>query len=421
MSKISVAIAGAGLSGLCLAHSLLRAGFDVQIYERDSAPHVRRQGYRITVDEHGIAALKRCLPPHLFNLFLATTSPTNETGYFRVTNQELGEIFSLTFKGDPSGTDLKTPRQTDRQTLRTIMLDGLQERVNYGKEVLSAETTSGGATLYFSDGSRSHASLVVGADGVNSELRKQLFPENEPEDVNSWGIYGRTLLAQNGCSLVPSPLKTSGVFSISPLNRGFFFTTMNFQEAPETAFSRFGVDQVPPITDDYVMWALVLPKEQFPELQEELNTEKLHRIAQEITQDFHPVLQRFVDNADVDYTTKVIFKAAKKITTWPVSRITFIGDAVHVMPPTGAHGGNTALRDSALLAEKLEAAVMKGDSLEKAIGYYQEEMSKYAFREVEESKKMMKRLSIKNSFISWIMLHAIPRVRSITKKPLTIE
>jgi 2-polyprenyl-6-methoxyphenol hydroxylase-like FAD-dependent oxidoreductase len=421
MSKISVAIAGAGLSGLCLAHSLLRAGFDVQIYERDPAPHVRRQGYRITIDEHGIAALQRCLPPHLFKLFLTTTSPTNETGYFRVTNQELGEIFSLSFKGDPSGTDLKVPRQMDRQTLRTIMLEGLQERVHYGKEALRAETTSDGSALYFSDGSHTHASIVVAADGVNSSLRKQLLPDYEPEDVNSWGIYGRTLLVQNGRSLVPSRLKNSGVFSIGPLSHGFFFTTMNFRENPEEAFARFEVDQVPPITDDYVMWAVVLPKEQFPELQEKLNAEKIHRIAQNVTQDFHPVLQRFVEKADIDYTMKVKFKAGKKITTWPVSRITFMGDAVHAMPPTGAHGGNTALRDAALLAEKLEVAVKNGESLEKAIGSYQEEMSKYVFKEVEESKKMMNRLSIKNPFMSWVMLRTIPWVRSFTNKPLTTE
>lgn len=337
MSKISVAIAGAGLSGLCLAHSLLHAGFDVQVYERDPAPHARRQGYRITVDEYGLTALQRCLPPHLFKLFLATTSPTDETGYFRVTNQNLGEIFRLTFKGDPSGTDLRKPRQADRQTLRTIMLEGLQDRVYFGKKVVGAETTSDGAILHFSDGSCTHGSIVVGADGVNSALRKQLLPDCEPDDMDHWGIYGRTLLVQNGQSLVPSPLKTSGVSAMGPSNRGFFFTTMRFREAPQTAFARFGVDQIPPITDDYVMWALLLPKKLFPEHQGKLSAVSLQHLAEEVTRDFHPVLQRFVEQADVDYTMAVRVRAARKPAIWPVSRVTLMGDAIHVMPPTGAH------------------------------------------------------------------------------------
>lgn len=421
MSKISVAIAGAGLSGLCLAHSLLRAGFAVQVYERDPAPHARRQGYRITVDEYGIAALQRCLPPHLFKLFLATTSPTDETSYFRVTNQELGEIFRLTFKSDPSGIDLRTPRQVDRQTLRTIMLEGLQDIVHFGKEAVHAETASDGATLHFSDGSHIHAAIIVGADGVNSSLRKQVLPDCDPEDTNSWGIYGRSLLVQNGRSLVPSPLKTSGVFAIGPSSRGFFFTTMSFREAPQSAFARFEVDQIPPITDDYVMWGIILPKEQSPEHQGKLSKEMLQRFAQEITRDFHPVLQRFVERADIEYTMAVKLKAAREPSTWPVSRLTFMGDAVHVMPPTGSHGGNTALRDAALLAEKLEAVVIQNQTLENAVSSYQEEMSKYAFREVEASKVMMKRFTIKNPLINWVMLRAIPWIHSITNKPLTTE
>lgn len=421
MAKISVAIAGAGLSGLCLAHSLLRTGFDVQVYERDPAPHARRQGYRITVDEYGLAALQRCLPPHLFKLFLATTSPTDETGYFRVTNHQLGEIFRLTFKGDPSGNDLRTPRQADRQTLRAIMLEGLQDKVHFGKEAVRAETASDEATLHFADGSYIHASVIVCADGVNSALRKQLLPDCEPEDTNSWGIYGRTLLVQNGHSLVPDRLKTSGVFAMGPSSRGLFFTTMRFREAPQTAFSRFGVDRIPPITDDYVMWGIVLPKEQSPKHQGKWSNETLLRFAQDITRDFHPVLQSFVDRADVDSTMAVKLKAAKEPSTWPVSRVTFMGDAVHVMPPTGSHGGNTALRDAALLAEKLEAAVIQGEALEKAIGSYQEEMSHYAFREVKSAKAMLKRFTIKNPFIGWVMMRAIPRIRSITNKPLTSE
>src|SRR5262245_56803572 len=107
--KGSVAMAGAGLSGLCLAQSLLRDGFDVEVYEGDPSPDARRQGYRITVDAQGVEALRRCLPPHLFELFLATGSPTAGVGYFRFTNRELGEVFRLTFKADPSGTDLSVP------------------------------------------------------------------------------------------------------------------------------------------------------------------------------------------------------------------------------------------------------------------------------------------------------------------------
>src|SRR5215510_12498638 len=147
----SVAIAGAGLSGLCLAQSLVRAGFDVHVYERDPSPHARRQGYRITVDEHGIGALQHCLPSHLFELFLATAGDPG--GYFRFTNQNLGEIFKLTFKADPSSANLRVPRQADRQNLRTLLLSGLQDRVHFGKEPTGVESMSEAATLFFVDGS----------------------------------------------------------------------------------------------------------------------------------------------------------------------------------------------------------------------------------------------------------------------------
>lgn len=421
MSQISVAIAGAGLSGLCLAHSLLRAGFNVHVFESDPEPFARRQGYRVTLDEYGMAGLQKCLPPRLFELFLATASPTDEDSYFRVTNQDLGEVFKLTFKGDRSGTDLRTPRQTDRQTLRTIMLDGLQDRIHFGKKAVRADLAPDGATLHFSDGSNTHASLVIGADGINSALRKQLLPDCDPEDANSWGIYGRTPLLHNGHSIVPGPLKTSGVYAIGKSGKGLFFTTMNFRESPKTAFSRFGVEQLPPISDDYVMWALLLPKELFPVSHEKLDSENLLRFALKTALDFHPVLRQFVNQADVECTMLVKLKAARKPSSWPVSRITLMGDAVHAMPPTGSHGGNTALRDAALLAEKLKAAASQGEPLEKAIASYQAEMSQYAFREVKAAKAMLKRFSIQNPFMGWVMLRAMPWIRSMKNKPLTTE
>lgn len=420
--KVSVAIVGAGLSGLCLAQALLRAGMEVQVYERDQAVDARRQGYRITVDEHGIAAIKRCLPPRLFELFLATTSPTDHDSYFRLTNGKLREIFKLTFKGDPTGTDLRIPRQADRQTLRTIMLEGLQERVHFGKRVVHSESNPDGAVLHFNDGTSAHAAFIVCADGVHSSLRKQYLPDCEPEDVNHWAIYGRTrLVHEKDKPLMPEGLKTSGIHAIGRSGDGIFFTTMAFREAPQAAFSRMGIVQPPPMVDDYIMWAVLMPKERFSEYQTTSDPDLLFRVAQNVSRDFHPAIRRLIEHADVDYTMGVKFKAGRKPSRWPSSRVIFMGDAVHVMPPTGSHGGNTALRDAGLLADKLEAAMKQEADFETAIYNYYHEMSKYAFHEVEASKSMMKRFTMKNPVMRWTMLSAIPWIRSLTNQSLTID
>ncbi|HEY1618987.1 MAG TPA: NAD(P)-binding protein, partial [Streptosporangiaceae bacterium] len=69
---LRVAVAGAGLGGLCLAQGLAAAGLDVTVYERDAGLASRRQGYRIHLGPYGAQAIAACLPPPLFGLFAAT-------------------------------------------------------------------------------------------------------------------------------------------------------------------------------------------------------------------------------------------------------------------------------------------------------------------------------------------------------------
>ena len=55
---MKVAVAGAGVGGLCLAQGLLRAGLEVTVYERDQALDAGGQGYRLHLDaEPGAARL----------------------------------------------------------------------------------------------------------------------------------------------------------------------------------------------------------------------------------------------------------------------------------------------------------------------------------------------------------------------------
>ncbi|MGC4855755.1 FAD-dependent monooxygenase [Micromonospora sp. DT4] len=90
------------------------------------------------------------------------------------------------------------------------------------------------------------------------------------------------------------------------------------------------------------------------------------------------------------------------------------GDALHVMPPFGAHGGNTALRDAALLGRKLVEARASGRGVEEAIAAYQEEMVPYAFRAVDTAGRLMRRLTGGAAAPHWVLTRVLPRLHRVT-------
>jgi len=83
------------------------------------------------------------------------------------------------------------------------------------------------------------------------------------------------------------------------------------------------------------------------------------------------------------------------------------------MPRTGAHGGNTALRDAALLAETLISAADGGPPVEEAIQRYQRQMIEYSFKDVDASTSMLSRMQLKNPVTRYFILRTIPAMRSL--------
>ncbi|MEV7627013.1 FAD-dependent monooxygenase [Actinoplanes sp. NPDC089786] len=96
------------------------------------------------------------------------------------------------------------------------------------------------------------------------------------------------------------------------------------------------------------------------------------------------------------------------------ARATVMGDAVHVMPPFGAQGGNTALRDAALLARRLIEARANGTPVEEAIAGYQDEMAPYAFRAVDTAAGLMRRLTGGAAAPHWVLTRVLPRLHRVT-------
>ncbi|WBB50359.1 FAD-dependent monooxygenase [Verrucosispora sp. WMMA2044] len=138
------------------------------------------------------------------------------------------------------------------------------------------------------------------------------------------------------------------------------------------------------------------------------------KLAAQRSRDFHPLVRRLVDTAEVDATVLNHFATGQRPRRWAVPRATMMGDAVHAMPPFGAHGGNTALRDAALLGRRLVEVRTSGTPVEKAIASYQNEMVPYAFRAVDTAARLMRRFTGGAAAPHWVLTRLLPRLHPVT-------
>jgi 2-polyprenyl-6-methoxyphenol hydroxylase-like FAD-dependent oxidoreductase len=135
VARVRVAVAGAGLGGLCLAQGLRQAGAEVTVYERDDGLAGRRQGYRLHVDARAGLALQQCLPPELLAAFQATCGQASTR--LVVVSERLRVLKEVTV-GDPTA-DSYAPgtlsTSVNRLTLREVLAAGLDDMIVPGREV----------------------------------------------------------------------------------------------------------------------------------------------------------------------------------------------------------------------------------------------------------------------------------------------
>ncbi|MGC5288414.1 FAD-dependent oxidoreductase [Micromonospora sp. DT231] len=408
-----MAVAGAGLGGLCLAQGLLRAGVDVDVYERDAAPDSRRQGYRLHVDARAALALEKCLPPRLFRLFLATAGRPGSrvtvlSGRLRVLHQ--------TPASPPRDPDDPATLSTsvDRGTLREILAAGLAERIHYGHEVADYEQDPDGVTLRFVDGSTTRADVLVGADGVSSAVRRVLLPHAQPVDTGTRIIYGRTLLDDAARRLVP-PAMSDGFTAILGGHVGLAAGLVEFRRRPVDAAAAIAPDVRLSPAGDYLMWAVSAPRDRLPAFDgtlEEADATTLHSVACRAIRSWHPDLRALLGAAAVEETFVIRVLSSRRVPAWVPSRVTLLGDAIHAMSPARGSGANTALMDAAHLCEALTG----GGDLVGAIGDYEERMRDYGFAAVEASRQAEAEAARRRNLLwLWVVDH-LPKPRGTAKR-----
>ena len=83
---------------------------------------------------------------------------------------------------------------------------------------------------------------------------------------------------------------------------------------------------------------------------------EMHERMIEAVADWHPALRGLVQRIDLSTMFATHFKRLDPTPAWEPSNVTVMGDAIHAMLPTFGMGGNTSLRDAAILAGALAEA-----------------------------------------------------------------
>src|SRR3954447_24531131 len=111
-SSPRVLIIGAGTGGMCLAQGLQRAGIDVTVFERDRTRTDGLHSYRVGIDPDGSRALHACLPPDLYDTFVATCGRAPR--YFNMLTEQFDELLSLPLRvpDDPVESEKSVSRMT---------------------------------------------------------------------------------------------------------------------------------------------------------------------------------------------------------------------------------------------------------------------------------------------------------------------
>lgn len=379
-----VAIVGAGLGGLCLAQGLGRFGVECQVFERDSGVESRTQGYRIRIDARGQRSLAECLPGELSALFRDTAAVARSGGRFVDTglNDVAGRAVESWRDSAREDADDDGDLSVNRQTLREILMRGIEDRIRFGRALIRVEERTDGVTAYFRDGSSADCDVLVAADGVHSAVRRQLRPETDPADTGMVCVYGRATLDAGGREVIDETLLdgTSVVFADG------FAAIVDAMTFRPNAFRGHGLTPV----DDYLYWACFGPRALFGSDAGTDADRDLPATIARITADWHPGLRAVLIASDPNALAALPIRSAGTLPHWPGRRITGLGDAVHAMSPAGGLGANTALRDAATLAELLTAGELTSVG---ALAEYERRMRAYAIEAVAASERGTARLT----------------------------
>ncbi|MFB8206391.1 FAD-dependent oxidoreductase [Streptomyces sp. NPDC056010] len=350
MNTTPVTIVGAGLGGLTLARVLHVHGIPATVYEADASPAARTQGGQL--DIHPGSGQLALAAAGLTEAFRAIIHEGADAA--RILDQDGGLLLNI------PGDDGETRPEVLRGDLRGILLDSLPEdTVRWGAKVAGVRSLGDGRhEVSFADGSTVVSALLVGADGAWSRVRPLL---SDARPTYTGKTFIETYL-HDVDERHPATARLVGPGAMYALTPGKGITA--HREAGGVLHTYVQLAR----SAEWVA-ELGLPGAGTGSGADGDGAIGTARIAAEF-EGWAPELLALITGTETAPVARMIHTLPDGHRWDRVPGVTLIGDAAHLMPPSG-DGANLAMLDGAELAGAIAA---HPDDIEKALAVYEEAM-----------------------------------------------
>jgi 2-polyprenyl-6-methoxyphenol hydroxylase-like FAD-dependent oxidoreductase len=345
-----IIIVGAGIGGLTLGLALQDCGIPCRVFE--SAAAIRPIGVGINLLPHATRELAALgLEPDLAKTAIATQDAT----FFN----RFGQLIYQEPLGRAAGYE-HPQFSIHRGDLQMILLDAFRARAGHDRlrtnhHCIAVEQDETGVSVHFLDGpdganrSTVRGRAVIACDGINSAIRKQLFPaEGEPRysGVNMWRGVTRWKPMLSGASMVRAGWLSHGKMVIYPIRHegADGLQLINWVAEIETPVYRKRDWNRPGAIEDFIGafadWHF-----------DWLDVPAFIRAADSVLE--FPMVDQ------------------DPLPRWSFGRVTLLGDAAHPMVPRGSNGAGQAILDARALASAL---LESGDPVAALAAYEQQRL-----------------------------------------------
>ncbi len=311
-----VLIQGAGIGGLTLGIALQQRGYKVRLVER--------------VHELSEVGAGIWMAPNAMQVFdrLGFAEKVIQAGWainlLRLRDSKSGDIQTTNMSAIAKQYGFETIA-LHRGVLQRLLYEQLPaDSVRFDCEIASIEQTGDQVFIKLSDGSSCSAAIVVGADGINSQVRRLigLSDEKRYSGTSSYRAIAR------GARILP-PEAEHDAYEIWAKGCRVGFSRINAEDF--YWYMTFGAAVGEPVSaGERRVHAETLFRTQFPQWLELLHKTQPQDILRSDIHDLKPLAQ------------------------WSAGRIGLIGDAAHAATPNLGQGGAMAVEDALALADSME-------------------------------------------------------------------